>query len=287
MLARLARAPKAMLLILFGVVFGMVWAAAGGPTTAAAPPPKGGVSITAGPGIVVSPTPLTSTGTISVDFPTVDTRYLRPTGGTMTGDLAFAGNAQLIAPRIENAALAPFGAAAGRLWFDTTELRLKLHDGVNWTPVPQIFSDQELPPVVISVPDVWHDLNCLATFTLPAEEAIFLDGGATGDLHNLISYGVVPPGIQTSNTVRMFVGASIDGGLVRTLTSWEATFLFVDSTPPQAHGSPATLLRLPAGTHTLRLVARTSGVVNPGSSPLPPEAFEGRLQDAWIRVHRP
>ena len=302
MLDRLSRAPQAMLLLGSGLAFGMVWAAGSTPGTPAAAQRGGGglTSVSAGPGLTASPNPITSTGTISAAFggngaaTTVsrsdhdhDARYVQQAGGTMSGDLAFTGNRQIIAPRVENAAAAPAGAAAGRLWFDTTETRLKVHDGVNWISVPQIFTDQNLALRTIGAPDVLEDLDCSVTFTLPAEETVLLDGGAWGEARNLISYGVVPPGIQTSNHLRLDVEVLIDSTLVRTLASWEGTFTSANVATFGTKAGAASLVRLPAGTHTARLAARRHGELNPGGATLPSDAYSCSVQELWLRVHRP
>ena len=285
MLARLARAPKAMVLLLFGVVFGMAWAATGGNTTAAPPPKGGGTSITAGPGLTASPNPITSTGTLSVDFPTVDTRYLRQTGGTLSGDLAFTGNAQLIAPRIENAASAPAGAAAGRLWFDTTDLRLKMHDGSQWIPLPQLFSAQNHPVQILGTPDVFEDLDCVVTFTLPSEQQVLVEGGAAGQMSCLINPNQFP-GMTATADLEIRLQASVDGGPAVPLANWNASFLNVGQTSVQTKLAQASPLLLPAGTHTMRLKAMRRGTIAQ-VFPMQPGEYECRISNLWVRVQRP
>jgi hypothetical protein len=102
MVQRVIRSPRALLVLVFGTILGAVWAA--GPSANAAPKPGNSVSITAGAGIVATPNPITSTGTIAVAFggngvATTASRsdhthagvYLPVSGGTV-GALTVTGN---------------------------------------------------------------------------------------------------------------------------------------------------------------------------------------------------
>jgi hypothetical protein len=291
--------PKGLLLVLFGLVFGMVWTVGSSPGTPVQAQSSGVTSLTAGAGLSASPNPVTSTGTISVAFggngsaTTVsrsnhhhDSRYLRLTGGILSGDLAFAGNRQILAPRIENASAPPAGAAAGRLWFDTLDLRLKVHDGTSWLQVPQFHSDQNLALRILGVPSVPEDLACAVTLNLPAEELVLVDCGAVGQLSNLINYDA-QAGIPTQNQIRLTLSVAVDAGTPSELVAWELTTRALGTLPAQRKNATSIAFRLAAGSHTLRLFASRSGTVLPFSSTLPPEACEARISEAWLRVHRP
>lgn len=103
MVQRVVRSPKALLVLAFGTILGAVWAA--GSAATAASKPTGGVSLTPGPGISMSPNPITTTGAISVSFggngaaDTVshsdhnhDGLYLPLSGGTVGGALGVTGS---------------------------------------------------------------------------------------------------------------------------------------------------------------------------------------------------
>lgn len=298
MIARPVRVPKGILLLVAGLVFGIVWAAGSSPGTpveAAGAGGKGGVSIGQGDGILASPNPITSTGTISARFGgdgtavtvsrsdhTHDAQYVRQTGGIMSGDLAFTGNAQLIAPRIENASAGPVGAAAGRLYFDTAVLRLMVHDGTSWVPVPQFFSRQNFPVQTIGTPGPFQDLDCAVTFTLAADEIVLLDAGAVGELQNITVYTF--GGSTLVNQIGMDLAVSFDGGSDQNLMSWSLGFTAV-GTISQRKATTTVLFPLLAGTHTARLRASRSGTVL--GSPLPATDYACRVSQLWLRIHRP
>jgi hypothetical protein len=74
MARRVMSSPKAIVVLVFGLIVGAVWAAGG--LAAAAGPSKPTVSITAGTGLQATPSnPITSTGTISLDTGYTDARY--------------------------------------------------------------------------------------------------------------------------------------------------------------------------------------------------------------------
>jgi hypothetical protein len=299
MVNRLKRQREGLMFIAAGVVFGVVWAAGSTPGTSvtAAAPTKGVTSISIGDGLLAPSNPITSTGSIAVNFGgdgavtsvsrsdhTHDARYVRQTGGIMSGNLAFTGNAQIIAPRIENADSAPLGAAAGRLWFDTTELRLKVHDGANWVSVPQIFSRQNPLLQTIGVPNASQALNCPVTFTLAADEVVLLDAGALGELDNLQVF--TSPVLTISNEIRMTLSLVIDGGTPQTLTSWSGSFNTAPTTSTSRMSATTVPVSLSAGTHTADLVAVRSGTLSVGGA-LPDAAYACKISELWMRIHRP
>ena len=229
MVQRIVGSPTALILLLFGTVLGAVWAA--GFSASAAPKP-GGVSLTPGPGIAMTPNPITSTGTIAVAFGGTggaatasrsdhshDAQYLPLTGGTVNGSLEVTqrarvgasldviGNltlgpgAQLIAPRVENAAVAPSNAGPGQLWFNTTSQALQYFDGTQWQAVP---TGGAASPILgastsggtHSGTQVFEATSAVVAFTLPFQATVVIEFGgefevpsssARGDL-NLYPY---------------------------------------------------------------------------------------------------
>lgn len=216
------RSPKALLVLLFGTILGAVWAA--GSAAVAAPKPGNSVSITAGDGIVATPNPITSAGTIAVSYAgtglakTVarsdhdhdtrysplghnhdalysplshnhDGRYLQLTGGTLNGNLNLGGNltlgpgAQLIAPRIQNAAVAPANPGPGQLWWNTTSQAMEYYDGANWQAIP---TGSAASPILGISTTSWQNSGTQVfgltpnsvTFTLSSQATVAIEFGA-------------------------------------------------------------------------------------------------------------
>jgi len=196
MVQRVVRSPKALLVLVFGTILGAVWAA--GSIASAAPKPNG-VSLTPGPGISMTPNPITSAGTISANFGTVagtvasgdhthDGRYLALTGGTVSGNVGVLGNltlgpgAQLISPRVENAATPPSNPGAGQLWWNTTSQALQYFDGTQWQAVPTGGAASPILGVSTSSSQpsgtqVFQATSASVTFTLPSQTTVVIEFG--------------------------------------------------------------------------------------------------------------
>jgi hypothetical protein len=235
MVQRIVGSPKALIVLLFGTVLGAVWAA--GFSATAAPKP-GGVSLTPGPGIVMTPNPITSAGTIAVAFGGIggastvshsdhnhDGQYLMLSGGSVNGSLEvtqrarvgasldLGGNltlgpgAQLISPRVENAAIAPTANGPGQLWFDTTTQSLQYFDGTQWQAVPTGGAASPILGVSTSSgqhsgTQVFEATSAVVAFTLSAQATVVIEFGgefevpsssARGDLNLYPLVDGIPP----------------------------------------------------------------------------------------------
>ena len=298
MIDALRRTPKGMIVLLFGLVFGMAWAAGTGAGTPLTAQSTGVTSVSAGSGLTATPNPIVSTGTLAVKWggtgsaTTVsrsdhhhDASYVRQTGGTMSGDLAFTGNRQILAPRIENASAAPAGAAAGRLWFDTTSLRLKAFDGNAWIAMPQFYSGQNAVQQTIAPINAEVDLAAPVTFTLPAEETVIVDGSAFCTITNLINYPLGPLGIQTKAQLSVTATVRFDATRYVTLGTVSSQFWVANTSFSSRTGATGSAILLPAGTYTARVVGRRFGTSNAGEPPA--SSYTATVKDVWFRIHRP
>jgi hypothetical protein len=316
MVHQVLRSPKALLVLLFGTILGAVWAA--GSAALAAPKPGGNsVSITAGDGIVATPNPITSAGTIAVSYggngaaKTVarsdhdhaavysplghnhdsvysqlghnhdsvysqlghnhdgvyspvahdhDARYLQLTGGTLNGSLTVNGNltlgpgAQLIAPRVENAAIAPATPAPGQLWWNTTSQALEYYDGAHWQAIPT--GAAASPILGVSTPSsqnsgtqVFGPTGASVTFTLPSQATVVIEFGAEFEI------------LSSSQRGEMSIYPIVDGVSPQFTAQDSARFAEYSSnnnTSVTTQCSRLVTRLLTAGSHTVVLQASIS-----------------------------
>ncbi|HZE96356.1 MAG TPA: hypothetical protein VE981_04985 [Planctomycetota bacterium] len=188
--------------------------------------------------------------------------------GSIGGALTLTGNAQLIAPRVENAAAPPAGAAAGnigRLWYDTAGGVLRASDGGQWTRLPVILAYQTAVTGGSLTSTSLTATPCSVTITLPAASDVLIEFGAFAQSNN---------GPTFANLT--LLGPRVDA--TDPVTAEEATVFSSQGQGGYLGASITNLVKktLTAGTHTITLVA--SATETSGNS---------SVDRLWVKVTRP